>query len=789
MHTHIYGANSKPGTAQTHAKGELNLPERSEPEFPMVLSPNLGCPGIVSLEDLANGDLITLVIAGDYGESAFPLKDAFDGALYIRRSFNEDGNTDPIPLVAVEDPEEIRDWNLLSDISSLEDTLYMINSELHYNVLGEGTRYLKLRVKLDLGTESPESLLRVNDKGATLPCVYDLVFLDEESGLERVNHHSIQFTGNKNGECRFIHLTDLHVAKRNDEILGESLKGECRGFRDFIESNYINFNDNFRKFIRNANDLADDGKLDFVVITGDLVDFSFHGWDDGPNTDENNWRTFIDICTGRSGEEGLKVALFTTTGNHDWRLRPYDPVTTGGFGISKELLKHYQYKAFDSSEYPDDKRAETARRIRDGIYDRMNMKAISGRLIESSSRHLTKWYLNLLALIGLIPSLGFFDITPGTGKATIYSTFRDLCKSIILDDKGFSQIHLPETEMLRLLAVALGALAGAAIVWGMIYFFKNWFIRKAVDFIVDNPLHAEARALHYYLRHVNPYLDYAVSYGGHSLIFMDTGSDVFNGQLLDNKTIGDIKKMSVEDNIIGMSPDSRAFDSAQLYYNWSQIVWLEKVLSSIKTYATDSSRVFVFLHAPPINPPGHVRWHDLWESGRLDAPGDWKISDYLVSRWPWLRRFWTRDKGRWPKWIPREEYNLTYGSINHYLSQFFWMCAGRKMCDGRDMGLAVVDLVFSGHAHRNLEFRLSIQKPNGSRDSGIRIYSDVYSGQASDGQWWKRSRPIIVQTAACGLKGDYDPAPPYYRKVELDNKGLITGFGVVCDKGKVVFKR
>lgn len=109
-------------------------------------------------------------------------------------------------------------------------------------------------------------------------------------------------------------------------------------------------------------------------------------------------------------------------------------------------------------------------------------------------------------------------------------------------------------------------------------------LRRYIDLIIDNPLHAEALALHYYLKHINPYLDYVFQYGEHCFIVMDTGSDVFNGQLLDGKTINDIGRISIEDNLLGGSPDSRAFDSEQKHYNWSQIVWLEKVLSSISIH-------------------------------------------------------------------------------------------------------------------------------------------------------------------------------------------------------------
>ena len=77
-----------------------------------------------------------------------------------------------------------------------------------------------------------------------------------------------------------------------------------------------------------------------------------------------------------------------------------------------------------------------------------------------------------------------------------------------------------------------------------------------------------------------------------------------------------------------------------------------------------------------------------------------------------------------------------------------------------------------------------------SRDE-IRIFSDVYSQLWSAGRIggkWEDYRPVIVQTAACGLNGRYDKNPPYYRKVTIDDKGHILDFRVRDKGGLVDFK-
>jgi hypothetical protein len=221
--------------------------------------------------------------------------------------------------------------------------------------------------------------------------------------------------------------------------------------------------------------------------------------------------------------------------------------------------------------------------------------------------------------------------------------------------------------------------------------------------------------------------------------------------------------MSLEDNILGGSPDSRAFDSEQAYYNWSQIVWLERVLETVSQIANDRSKTLIFLHAPPVNPDNKVEWVNLWESERPK-----------------------------PKWIGKDECNLTYGTINHYLSQFFYLCMGYReselLEEEVESNLRKVDLVFSGHAHRNIEFRLEKEWVAMDKRHEVRIFSDVYSQIWDEGGpevSWEEYKPVIVQTAACGLGGIHDKNPPYFRKVSLDGTGKITDFRV-SDKGGIV---
>lgn len=173
------------------------------------------------------------------------------------------------------------------------------------------------------------------------------------------------------------------------------------------------------------------------------------------------------------------------------------------------------------------------------------------------------------------------------------------------------------------------------------------------------------------------------------------------------------------------------------------------------------------MHAPPIN---------------LEEEKDFKWN-----------RLWERDR-EGVKWIAKDEYNLTYGSINHYLSQFFYLCMGFReselVKETEQPNLGKVDLVFSGHAHRNIEFRIDKEWVENDNKHEVRIYSDVYSqlmDAAAPDRWWEEHRPVIVQTAACGLQGKTADDPPYFRKVTIDAKGHIAEFGVMNHSGVVKF--
>jgi hypothetical protein len=425
-------------------------------ELPLILSPNLGCPKIISLDEVQQKKAMDIVLAGQYGEFIHIPKNIFKDVFKLVPSYLESNILQKeIPLEIVGDIKEITGWNRLFDFACPDNTQHLINSEVHYNILGEKTRYWLIRaIPSDIA-----NLLEKSETGKLIPTLYDLVFTDKQDS-KKINYHAVQFVETFNNGLNFMHLTDLHIAQRNDEILDEVLKKEKNEdnsgkskkkkeeirSREEIRKAYINFNDNFRMVVHKANEMAKRGKLDFIVITGDIVDFAGLGWDEEISIAENNWKIFVDIVTGQEIEknksfrlkgtdneifnQGLKIAIFTSTGNHDWRLHPgslLSPIGEGEykkFGLNREEAINYNYKSFDSSEYP------------------FNQKTSDGH----DSRALRRLKLDAI------------------------------------EDK---------------ISIYLGAYLGFIPIISAIfkYIFKNY-----TDLLVDNPIHAEVKALHYYFK-------------------------------------------------------------------------------------------------------------------------------------------------------------------------------------------------------------------------------------------------------------------------------------------------
>ena len=193
-----------------------------------------------------------------------------------------------------------------------------------------------------------------------------------DNGEDRINNHALVVSKSDWKNINFIHATDLHVAERNDKIyeivknwlaiegnVVEFAEKSVRKIPFFkirpkkktdtktqssqkiepLHKRFINPNNNFKKFIRLMNKKVLQNELDFIVLTGDLIDFTILSKLPKDlkkaidfNYDHSNWRIFKEILLdspqkkrrGMIEGEELLCPIFTIPGNHDFRPYHYD---------------------------------------------------------------------------------------------------------------------------------------------------------------------------------------------------------------------------------------------------------------------------------------------------------------------------------------------------------------------------------------------------------------------------------------------------------------------------------
>jgi hypothetical protein len=693
-------------------------------DLPRILSPNLGCPFILSREELQS-EGFDLVVAAKAGFPAGPF------SLEARPSFENEGKDFSFEL---SDPQELTEGTLPARFKSIEETRRLISTTLQVAILEEQARFIRYRAK---PRSSPGDEIYRKAGGGLRSALYDLHLGEGEKDAGAV-FHALCLRPPGEG-LRFMHLTDLHVALRND-LYADNIKENVSlpDFQDPEKTRFNNFNENLRRFIAHANALADKGELDLVLLTGDLVDFLRHGFQEREYYGGNNFRVFRDLILGTGPERirknskgGLKVPLFTGTGNHDWRFFPYDPgVSHKVFGLSKEVAQQLDlFWADEQEEISRKSESFYSQLLREG--SPISNKTGWGKLINWGLRYLEKWQVRVLTPISVSALVGLGDKFPLFGNW--------IKRGVGPYDNFFWG--------------AMALVGMPVILEGLIGYIKRIIRKRIFDLMA---IEAGWPALKDYFLNVNPFFNYAFRAGGHYFLMLDTGHDCVRAQLLWDDGDKKLGPVSILDNTIGQSPDSMAFYDINEYYPYSQIGWIERMMELIGEETKKehrARRIFIGVHAPPAN----LSWDEARKAQKEagDQPGGILL--------------------------PKGEYNIRYGTINHYLSHFYHLCLGRTEQTPGEESYPRVDMVLSGHAHWKLEFRLSWDE----RKKGPAVYYGDFTGPAAKfPKDFDSYRPFLFQTPACGPREDYSPSPPYFRLVEIDKGGEILSAAVMELGGK-----
>ncbi len=250
------------------------------------------------------------------------------------------------------------------DNPDYDDYLSPQNYLIKHEIFGSLNKFYSATISFRLTDEVIEFLNSFNF------VMFDILQQNLNKG-DRINYHSIVISKNKWTNFKFLHATDLHLAERNDRIyeivkkwqksirkseVGEIVAQSVKAVSYFqrllmkrtegkvettkpLHKRYINPNNNFRNFIKLANQSVNHNELDFVVLTGDIIDFSILSKINKEkrktldfNYEFSNWRIFKEILLNHpqkmrrgmvSGEEIL-CPIFTIPGNHDFRPYHYD---------------------------------------------------------------------------------------------------------------------------------------------------------------------------------------------------------------------------------------------------------------------------------------------------------------------------------------------------------------------------------------------------------------------------------------------------------------------------------
>jgi hypothetical protein len=693
-------------------------------KLPRILSPNLGCPIIISPQDLTRGG-VDVVIAepidatrGDYGIVAKP-------------SYAGDGQKFDLLLG---DRHELRDPALPRAFCDVERTRLLISTTLRTSIFAGKARFVCFSAK-PVAPLTDQQLRTVS--GAPGTTLYDLVLRRGGEDLFTV-FHALALRPAE-GTLRFIHATDLHVALRNDTFDATLKTGE----EDSGPSSpvpFINFNKNLRRFIQHANDLADQGKLDFVLLLGDLVDFVEHNYSDREDYGENSWRLLRDILIGAKASNahheenpGIKVPVFTSTGNHDWRFFPYPPaVNAAAYGLDKQSVKTLDpFWADDPEELTKKTKEFYQKMLREGAL--LSNVMLGGKFLHWVVKRLPNlrdwlrnWFIGSQTKVRgnpldwLLPRMATWQV-----QVLAPLTASSLAAS---GDK---------VQRMSVVVAAVSGLMNGII--GLVKFLVRW---KSPELMA---LEAGWKGLRDYFLNINPYFNYAFRVDKNYFLILDTGFDCLRAQRFWDGGRKKLGPISIKDNILGGSPDSMGFYDANEFYPYSQIAWMEGLLRLIshgEGKGDGPARIFVGVHAPPIN---------LSKQQRLEADNALQDKQEIL--------------------LEQGIYNIRYGSINHYLSQFLHLCLGRA--EGRpEDRFRHVTMVLAGHAHRRLECCLRWDTKGNSPS----VYYGNYTGEPSAMQdYLKESRPLILQTPAIGPRGDdsFFDSPPHFRWIEIDKRGTV----------------
>ncbi|MFX1277110.1 MAG: metallophosphoesterase [Promethearchaeota archaeon] len=364
--------------------------------FPIIILPNFGQPTLINFQDYKdkNGNYTKRInfdafIIANSGQTIQEILEYFHLNIYIQPILKDEGNFNerrgeryPLHLLEIHKIEntDIKTDDLLTTddciIRDFSNNLLKIK-----RVFGKRNEIYNVKMKVRK-KKVLEKLLEESKKSCLL-C--DIIHVPPNTLMEKINYHAIAFFNKEWSNFRFIHSTDFHIARRNDfiakffkEKINKKLKKRriiSRSqalylttklkFREGIQEDKLedlryskyNFNYNLRQLIEFVNTQVNYEELDFVLMTGDLIDYLNIARGNYQYT--NNFHVFFHILLGLNkgidkppylsddeliNKKEILAPVFLNVGNHDYRKGHYSlnfGKTYQVFGMEKKDIRYY----------------------------------------------------------------------------------------------------------------------------------------------------------------------------------------------------------------------------------------------------------------------------------------------------------------------------------------------------------------------------------------------------------------------------------------------------------------
>ncbi|MHA1291254.1 MAG: metallophosphoesterase [Promethearchaeota archaeon] len=376
-------------------------------EFPIIIKPNLGQPILINLKEYRdeNGNYIKnvtfdAILIALPNQSIEEILRFFHLNIFIQPILKDSGEFferrgDRYPL-EISEIKKIKLDNEYNTLLNEEDCIYYDLTKGLFeieDIYGKRKTLYKITFLIKF-IKLIDNLIKKLNQNLLL---FDIIHQIPNHLEEKVNYHSIAFYYDKNWKnFRFIHATDFHVARRNDFLM-KYIKDKAREkirlnrrkrknlsrndmftltrdfeYREEFQDHRLedlryakyNFNYNLRLLIEFINNEVRKNRLDFVLMSGDLIDYLTIAR--GNYQYKNNLHVFIDILLGINrgldkppyliekeyiNKYEILAPVFTIVGNHDYRKGHYS-LRIGTvhkiFGLKhKDIIGYHDIKFFN----------------------------------------------------------------------------------------------------------------------------------------------------------------------------------------------------------------------------------------------------------------------------------------------------------------------------------------------------------------------------------------------------------------------------------------------------------